>query len=196
MIITKEMEQYILLQRTGYGSADIIKCYEKDITKDYDSIKNHLPKSCGLVLDIGCGLAGIDLMIYWHYNGKTELHLLDYSKLDKSIHYGYQKNGSIYNNLDLSAQFLKINGVEKRHIGIHNADIGFPVKKYDIIISLLSCGFHYPVETYLAKIKQCKAGIVILDIRKHSGQVEVLRKNFDSMEVIAEYSKCERVLIK
>ena len=196
MIITEQMKQYIALQRTGYGNADIARCYEKDIKKDYESIKNYLPETCEKILDIGCGLAGIDLFLSGHYQNQTELHLLDYNKIDKAIHYGYQKQGSIYNNLAVSAQFLKLNGVDKKKIKVHDAEQSFPCKKFDIIISLLSCGFHYPVEIYLNQIKKSKQGIVILDIRSDSGQIELLEKHFNSVEIIATYSKCERVLIK
>ena len=195
--ITNEMVKYIELQRTGYGAdVDIEKCYEKDIQKDYDSIKSYLPETCSRILDIGCGLAGIDLFLYNHYNGTPELRLLDYSKIDEKIHYGYQNVGSVYNNLELSAQFLKLNGVDKKKIGIHNAAVSFPYYKYDIIISLLSCGFHYPVRTYLKHILDTKSGIVILDIRKHSNQIPLLNDNFNTVQMIAEYSKCERYLLK
>lgn len=196
MIITKQMEQYIKLQRTGYGEADTAKCFEKDIYKDLLSIRPHLPKSCKRILDIGCGIGGIDLYLYNHYKGLCNLHLLDYSKTSEQIYYGYKQTGAAYNSLHLTRQFLEVNEVSPDDIYTHDADCGFPLDSYDLIISLLSCGFHYPVEIYLDKIKQAKAGIVILDIRKHSNQMELLKSNFASVEVVADYSKCERILIK
>jgi len=196
MIITKDMERYIKLQRTGYGNADTEECYERGIQKDYDSIKSYLPESCSCIMDIGYGIAGIDLFLSKHYNNNVELHLLDYSKVDKSVYYGYQSKGSVYNSLLLSAEFLNINGVSEKQIVTHDAENGFYCKPYDIIISLISCGFHYPVETYLKEIKQCKAGIVILDIRKDTDQIKILKDNFNSVEIIAGYLKHERVLLK
>jgi len=196
MKITVEMERYIKLQRTGYANSDIQRCYQKDIQKDFDSIKPHLPKELLRSLDIGCGMAGIDLMLYNHYQGKLELHLFDYTALSDSIYYGFRKEAAVYNSLTLSADFLKLNGVEKKRIGIHDASLSFPRKPYDLIISLLSCGFHYPVETYLKDIKDCLYGVLILDIRKNTGQIEVLKRNFKTVETIAEYSKCERVFVK
>lgn len=196
MIITKDMEQYIKLQRTGYGAADIASCYYKDIRKDYESIKAYLPEECNSILDIGCGIAGIDLFLYEHYNERAEINLFDYTHIDKSIYYGYHDNASVYNDLSLSVNFLELNGVKKDSINFYDAENGFFLKPYDIIISLLSCGFHYPVKTYLGQIKQCNPYITILDIRKNSGQIEMLRDNFKSVEVISTYSKCERVLIK
>ncbi len=196
MIITKQMEEYIKLQRTGYGGADIARCFEKDIYKDLLSVRPHLPKFCKRILDIGCGVGGIDLYLYNHFKGLTELHMLDYSRISKSVYYGYQHEGAVYNSLDLTADFLKLNGVDKKKIAVYDAENKFPSGKFDIILSILSCGFHYPVETYIEKIKAVKSGIVILDIRKNSGQIKLLQDNFESVEVIADYSKCERVLIK
>lgn len=198
MIITKQAEEYIRLQRTGYGNADLVKCYEKDIQKDFDSIKKHLPIQDVRIMDVGCGIGGIDLYIYNYYislDKKAEINLLDFSKKTE-IYYGYKERASAYNHLALSKQFLTLNGVNKKDIALHDAEKGYPHKFADVIISLLSCGFHYPIDTYLEAFKKFKAGIIILDIRKNSGQVQKLIDNFHSVQVIAEYSKCERVLIK
>jgi SAM-dependent methyltransferase len=196
MIINNSIEHFIKLQRTGYGTANIARCYEKDIQKDYNSIKNYLPENCANVLDIGCGIGGIDLLLYNHYLKNLKLNLFDFSRTDKEIYYGYQARGSIYNSLATSTQFLIENGVQLSDIAAHDASVKFPDGKFDIIISLLSCGFHYPVETYLAEIIKAKRGIVILDIRKNTGQIEALKAAFVSVQIIAEYGKCERVLIK
>jgi len=196
MKTNSDIEHYIRLQRTGYANADTARCYEKDIQIDYDSMKAYLPDTCSRIMDIGSGMAGIDLLLYNHYKGVPELHLLDYSKTDDAVYYGYRQRGSVYNSLELSAQFLKMNGVDKAKIGTHNAENGFYNKPYDIIISLISCGFHYPVSTYLKNIITSNPKIVILDIRKHSNQIPELKKHFSSVEIIAEYSKCERVLMK
>lgn len=196
MNINESIKDFIRLQRTGYGSADVARCYGKDIKKDYGSIKDHLPENCSNVLDIGCGIGGIDLLLYNHYSGNIELNLFDFTQTDKEIYYGYKERGSIYNSLKNSAQFLADNGVNPSAIFTHDAGGKFPDGQYDIIISLLSCGFHYPVDTYLAQIIKAKRGIVILDIRKNTGQIEVLKSAFGTVKIIADYGKCERVIAK
>ena len=197
MIITDSMHRYIELQRTGYGkNADIAKCYEADIGRTYESIKAYLPENCSRVLDIGCGLGGIDLMVYNHYNGNVELNLFDYSKVDDKIHYGYQNTGSIYNSLELSKEFLVMNGVDESKIKIHDAENEFPVGRFNVVLSILSCGFHYPVSTYLDKVKNFLDGVAIFDIRKDTDQIEELKANFNHVEVIAEYKKCYRTMFK
>lgn len=197
MIITDSMHKYIELQRTGYGkNADIAKCYEGDIGRTYESIRDYIPNDCSRVLDIGCGLGGIDLMVYNHYNGNVEINLLDYSKVDDKIHYGYQNTGSIYNSLELSKEFLVINGVDESKIRIHNAENEFPIGRFDVILSILSCGFHYPISTYLSYVQGCLDGVAIFDIRKDTDQIEELKDNFNEVEVIAEYKKCYRTMFK
>jgi len=197
MIITDSMHRYIELQRTGYGkNADIAKCYEADIGRTYESIKAYLPENCSRVLDIGCGLGGIDLMVYNHYNGNVELNLFDYSKVDDKIHYGYQNTGSIYNSLELSKEFLVMNGVDESKIKIHDAENEFPVGRFNVVLSILSCGFRYPVSTYLDKVKNFLDGVAIFDIRKDTDQIEELKANFNHVDVIAEYKKCYRTMFK
>ena len=195
-----EIEHFISLQRTGYGDAPIARCYLKDILKDYESIEEYLPEVSKNCLDIGCGIGGIDLMLYRHYAGKTNLYLLDYSKTSEEIYYGFRDRGAIYNSLDLTGKFLQMNGVDENNIAIcdvnkSNQEYLFSLK-FDVIISLLSCGFHYPVSAYLDFIKKCSSGIVILDIRKGAGQREILEANFSLVKTIADWRKCERLLIQ
>jgi len=198
--ITKSMEKFIALQRTGYGDADIARCYFKDILKDFDSIKAHLPEKCNNVLDIGCGIGGIDAMIHEHYSQKQFhdpfLNMFDFRTTSDEVYYGYRSHGAVYNSLELTAEFLTLNGVKRDSLEIYDAHGDFIEQDYDLIISLLSCGFHYPVETYLSQIKKCNPKVVILDIRKHSNQMDLLKSKFASVEVIAEWGKCERVLLK
>jgi len=196
MIINEQIEHYIKLQRTGYGEADTAKSYTKDIKKDYDSVKEHLPEKCDSILDIGCGIGGIDLMLYNHYNGNVFLNMYDFRTTSNDIYYGYRSHGAVYNSLELTRDFLTMNGVKRDSFEIYDAHGSFIEQDYDIIISLLSCGFHYPVETYLQQIKKCSPKVVILDIRKHSNQIGLLKDNFNHVETIAEWEKCERILLK
>ena len=59
-------------------------------------------------------------------------------------------------------------------------------------------GFHYPIETYLEEVKKSLKpdGVLIIDVRKDSGGLEVLKKNFSVVEVIYERQKQQRILAK
>ena len=56
----------------------IKQLYIDDIEKEYFSIRGFLPENCSNVLDIGCGVAGIDVLLNEHYiNNKVDFYLLD-----------------------------------------------------------------------------------------------------------------------
>lgn len=90
-----------------------------------------------------------------------------------------------------------MNGVNKKNLALYNAgNDEFPTKQFDLIISLLSWGFHYPIETYLEKAKKIKNGILILDIRNGTDQIETLKDNFNTIKVIEETRTRKRVVIE
>jgi hypothetical protein len=193
--LTKDMEKYIKLQRTQIAD-NVITGFNESLDDDYKGLKKFLPKECERILDIGAGMAGIDLKLYNHYGKKPELHLLDYSTCDSSVYYGYQQEASRYSDLSLAAQFLQLNGVDKKKIGLHDVAKWLKIINAEIIISLISCGFHYPSKMYLDYIKTCKKGIVILDIRKGTNQMNYLVSKFESIQIINEYEKYFRVCVK
>jgi hypothetical protein len=105
-----------------------------------------------------------------------------------------------YNNLDLSERFLRLNGL-KNNITILNPDSNFnDIKEVDIIISLISWGFHYPISTYIDIVNNIisKDGLVILDIR-HS----ILNESINEFtlrgftyQTICKFQKCDRIVFK
>src|SRR3990172_4861028 len=69
----------------------IMKAYEKDIRAEYNEIKNFLPVKVNNILDIGCGVGGIDVFLYHHFIAqKPHFYCLDKSKID-TIFYGFNK---------------------------------------------------------------------------------------------------------
>lgn len=200
MIITPESRKYILLQRTWAAkykdTTSLDSAYEQTIVRDYQSIREYLPANCSDVLDIGSGIGGIDALISAHYGHTCNLRLLDKDG-DSDLYYGYRKNASHYNSLSIARAFLVSNNVPVPLIFTYDANsTQFPLAKCQVIISLISCGFHYPVSTYLKMIKKLQAGIVILDIRRHSNQMQLLADNFRKIKIIAECKKYERVLLQ
>lgn len=179
-----------------YGP-EIKKEYNKDIEFEYSTIKNYLPKNAKSVLDIGCGIAGIDVLISKHYLDNINVFLIDKTHTNKKIYYGFKKKASFYNSLDISKQVLELNGVS--NISIQQAteqnsiDFG---ESFDIIISLISWGFHYPVSTYLdnAHDKLNKNGVLIIDVKKSTGGEKEIKEKFGNCKVIFENKEMFRVL--
>ena len=167
------------------------------VKKDYDMIKYFLPEKTTKILDIGCGLGLIDLSLYKHYI-KTELHLLDKSQdLDENTSIrGFNGNKyTFYNSLEASKEILISNGVEKKDI--YTYEVGDHLNlfnnKYDVIISLLSCGWHYSIELYKDLIQKTlnSNGVLILDIRHNTGQLEYAKEYFDLIDKVI--NKAERM---
>jgi SAM-dependent methyltransferase len=194
MILLDSMKQYILLQRTEINPENVAAGFEKSLKRDFNSVKPYLPEKCDHVLDIGCGLGGIDLLIYQHY-GKVNIHLFDKSER-KDVFYGFNKEYCFYNDLAMAEDLLTINGIGINNIFTYEAGEASPfIRKYNLIISLISWGFHYPVTKYLTEVTQCMQGdsVLILDIRKGVGGETQLEKYFEDVKIIQEHRKYNRI---
>jgi SAM-dependent methyltransferase len=173
--------------------------YSQDIDDEYQTIRQVLPAACARVLDIGCGVAGIDALIQRHYGGEPlEFYLLDKSEVDRSVFYSYQPRGAFYNSLEVAKTMLTQNGIapERVHLLEATADNDIPIAgRIDLIISLLSWGFHFPVATYLSKVHELLAdeGVLVLDVRKGTDGLKALKGAFARTQVILSTPKYDRV---
>lgn len=219
MYIPDRAVPYILYQRTGYIKtrcipgiarlplkqlvalesffrADAIKkAFTADVEKDGASIRAHLPSKLDVLLDIGCGIGGADVVLY-HALRPKRMYLLDKDGVDSSIWYGFTKEGAAYNSFDLLRSLLISNGVPEDVFQL--IDIShqpFPQIRFDLVISLLSWGFHYPVSTYLPVVYDSltEVGVLIIDVRKDTDGEDQLRTAFSTVEVIQEKQKWRRL---
>lgn len=173
--------------------------YALDLAGEYATIRDHLPARCASVLDIGCGVAGIDVFLARHYGpDKIRLFLLDRTRTETAVFYGFKSKGAFYNSLDVAKALVSANRVPAEAVHLVEAtddnaiNIDGPV---DLIISLISWGFHYPVETYLRQAHSALAdgGRLIIDVRKGTGGMEALRSLFPVVEVIVDSAKYLRI---
>jgi len=181
-------------------SGRIQKEYTKELEGEFSALSPYLPETASAVLDIGCGIAGIDVLIAARYP-QTSLFLLDRTKTDQRIYYGMNERGAFYNSLDISRKVLEMNGVAPGRIHTQEATERNEVlfeETFDIVLSLLSWGFHYPVRAYLEVVsKKLKpAGVLILDIRKGSGGEKEIEQQFGSYEVISERGHSRRIVAR
>jgi SAM-dependent methyltransferase len=183
------------------GRSRIKALYEDDMRKEYLSIKDYLPKTCSSILDIGCGVAGIDVFLSEHYKDKQPIfYLLDKTSIENPIFYDFKPKGAFYNSLDAAKAMLIRNGTPERCVHLaeatDNNDIDIDCK-VDLVISLISWGFHYPVETYLDKVYDIliEGGSVIIDVRRETNGIHILNNVFGKVEVIFDGDKkIQRVL--
>jgi SAM-dependent methyltransferase len=179
------------------------KLFTKDMLEEYEGIKNALPDDPKHILDIGCGVAGIDIMLNKHYVAKKQsphMYLLDKSELNDKVYYGIEKVAAYYNSLDVAKKLLTSNDVDVSRVHIQEVNDSpiFPGTQFDLIISLISWGFHYPVNTYLDQAYNIlrPGGRLIIDVRKGTDGEELLKQKFGSVEVLSEAKKHRCVLVK
>lgn len=176
----------------------ITRQFEEDMRQEFLTIQKALPSKLNAILDIGCGIAGVDLLLYTDTASKPDIYLLDKTDETKDIYFGFKEEASYYNSLSLARTFLEINGVPSNKIHTQevtsNKSIDFPTQ-FNLIISLLSWGFHYPIETYLDKSYSLLAsgGVLILDIRKGQGSEEAIKHLFGNLEILFETPKMAKV---
>jgi SAM-dependent methyltransferase len=180
-------------------SRKIIDMYFSDMKQEYDSLKHFLPANCSRILDIGCGIAGIDIYINEHYAPQNiEYYLLDKSKIEEKVYYMFEEKGAFYNSLDITKATLVANGINENNIHLieatENNDIDIK-QNVDIVLSLLSWGFHYPVNTYLDKVYALlnRKGVLILDIRKGTDGLDLITKKFGEYRKVLERKKYIRI---
>jgi hypothetical protein len=147
VLIPEECLGWIKIQRPDCD-------YLNSIEQDFKEIEPHLPERVDSILDIGCGMAGIDVYLKRKFPNAS-LSLLDGD--GKFPMYNYRANCPPYSSRKAAESLLTANGVkvDRWH------DVGTQEElKADLIVSLLSWGFHYPLGTYKV------SGFCIADLRK------------------------------
>lgn len=133
--------------------------------------------------DIGCGYAFIDLMIHHLYG--TKLVLIDIEKTD-AIYFRYHEKAAGYSNLATARAFLEANGVPAKSILTLNPDRSDIARapKVDMAMSLLSCGFHYPVATYMDFFRSHVGKAILLDIRRRRPEGRDLMEEWGTTRIL------------
>lgn len=153
---------FSLLQRPALS--DIGLMYSTFIEYDLATIRPYLPRRVENILDIGAGLGGIDIRLAQLYP-QSNLYLLDGSEVDAK--YGTEIS-CIYNSQAVTRQFLIDNEIEEHRINTIDYAKNYSIEKdFDLILSLFSWGFHYPLSTYFDLVcdVSCVGTILVVDVR-------------------------------
>jgi len=150
--------------------------------------------------DIGCGYAFADLFLHQRYD--CDLVLIDIESHDgpgDDRCFGFNTTHPGYTSLARARQFLEANGVSGTRITTSNPrrEAVSALGKFDLVISLLSCGFHYPVDTYesLFRDQINPEGGIVVDVRRGSGGIGALKK-FGGVLMLNTHKKHSRVLVR
>jgi SAM-dependent methyltransferase len=150
------------------------------------------------VADIGCGYGLFDLFLARDL--KADVVLIDLESNERK-HFGFQEEGAAYSSLVRAKALLRSNGVLAKQITTLNPRRKAPetIKPVDLVVSFLSCGFHYPVDLYLPFLDHAlrPGGAAIFDLRESSAtaQAEALAQ-FGEVTDLDGPPKTRRVLLR
>lgn len=147
---------------------------EQSVTADYLQIKDYLPEKVETILDIGCGMAAIGVYLLRHYPG-AKLLLLDGDGSDTRD--GWQPSRpEPFSSRAAANELLAANGIAaERWIDVNTKEH----LRADLVISLASWGYHYPISTYNV------TGFCVADLRKSEEKARGM-----VIETFAKFNRC------
>jgi SAM-dependent methyltransferase len=180
----------------GIWDTDLYQGYKQE---NFDILDKYLETPPLKILDIGCGLAWESRHFYHKYG--SELWLLDGDIKNNEVKQG-AGDGGYHSTADnflfyhpltaLDTEFKKANIQNYHLIDCNNINISEDVK-FDLITSWVSCGFHYPVNTYRDLILKHshKNTKVIMDLRiRYKKAIQpVKEEGVEILKVIAQRNK-------
>ena len=99
---------FIGFQRTNY--VNIKRDFVIDLKNEFKQMVEFLPVDCDSIIDIGCGVAGIDIFLNQYY-GKVLFFLIDRNENPDKKTYGFSDKTSFYNSFDAIKELLTKNNV-------------------------------------------------------------------------------------
>jgi hypothetical protein len=186
VIIPASARAFIALQRTGR----VVEDYGEVIAAEWAEIAPYLPAEVEAVLDIGCGVAGIDVHLHRRYPDAT-IYLLDRTERAARIPYGYG-DPSFYNSLAAAGELLEENGVPGDRVRTIQAPGNDPLPEVGLVASLLAWGFHFPVMEYRDRLRLAPGAVAVLDLRCGTDGAAAMTERFELVATLRADDKRER----
>lgn len=175
--------------------------YLSQLRDEFEEIREYLPGEVDSILDIGCGVGGINVFLKDHYGSEDlDFYLFDKTEVSSYVYYQFNQEAAYYNSLEVAREMMETNGVPRERVHTLNADETDPseLEDVDLCVSFLSWAFHYPAETYLEEVVEClaPAGTLILDFRRGTGGFERCRERFRDHRIIDDNDEYRRVALE
>jgi SAM-dependent methyltransferase len=178
-------------------ATEILHDYGQEMRAQFDRRIAFIPRSARSVLDVGCGLAGIDVHIHEYLRSNDpNIYLLDRTHVEDRVWYSFEAKGAFYNSLELAKVNLIRNGVPEDRVHCIEApddgNLDGVIRSVDLVISTISWGFHYPISLYLGSVARIMSngGVLLVDIRKGTDGLAELERQFPRLtEVVDEGEK-------
>jgi len=142
--------------------------YILDKKISFDLLDSFLVDPPKHILDIGCGLAFESEMFQKKYN--CSLHLLDGDFADsknaiRDRKFGSTETMAFYSKIEDLQKYFNERELKYTFINANDIKISSDIK-FDLVYSNVSCGFHYPLNTYLDLLKDhtTENSVMIFDI--------------------------------
>jgi len=139
---------------------------------NFNIIQSYIQRIPKTILDIGCGLAKESEFFQKKY--KSDLYLLDgdfnsTTENKRDINYGAVSSFKFYSKIDDLKKSFNERNMNYTFVDANNISIDDSIK-FDLIYSIVSCGFHYPAKTYKDLILKHSnnESIIIMDLRSSS----------------------------
>eukprot|EP00931_Biecheleriopsis_adriatica_P045778 TRINITY_DN26226_c0_g1_i2.p1 TRINITY_DN26226_c0_g1~~TRINITY_DN26226_c0_g1_i2.p1 ORF type:complete len:297 (-),score=6.62 TRINITY_DN26226_c0_g1_i2:43-933(-) len=131
------------------------------------------------ILDLGAGLAKVDIALHRHFQGHAHFTFVDRSEIDAEgmwrvsvgLQRGYTQRHPFYGNLNCARDIAAMNGIsDVRTLELSSDSQGLdqlPTESIDLIISLASWGYHYPISVHLRQVSRIlrRHGVLIMTLR-------------------------------
>ena len=152
------------------------------------------------ILDIGCGVAIVDLLLY-SYVPDSKFYLLDkpgtWHDSVRPNKISYTKEHPFYHSWEPILDAIKSSNFDKDRFNLMEPEDNFP-EDLDLIISSFSWCFHYPKEIYWDKVLKSlkKGGKLYLDIRVLPDRdiIKEISDELNSEPIISEVPKLPKHL--
>lgn len=166
-------------------------------TAEYLKLKPYLAETVPSLMDVGCGSGAISAMFALYSQTKT-LHLLDGDDDVGPKRMGYHAAGKPWRSTRKAAATIRKWVPPPIEIFTYTPLDPWP-DRVDLVISLWSWGFHYPVGTYAKQLSGIDAPLII-DIRRtlEAWSIKTLRRivGYGEPTVIDQNNKASRFYFK
>ena len=157
--------ELLCLHRTQYITI-VEKAYNKELNATLNKIAKFLPEEIKSIADIGGGIGGMGVLLNEKYG--CHVNILEKDKYERSkriIGYNKAEDFGGYASKKVVEEVWEESGLAKKDLTYIDIDQSFVYPKVDLTISLLSWGFHFPLDTYWKKAS-INSKYIIADCRK------------------------------
>ena len=188
-----------LKAEVSFRRAQILRQCEAEILDEVANFVKFLDDDRPMkIVDIGPGI-GLHAAAMSSRLKISDILLIDIEK-SNSRHHGWASEGAGYNSLESAKAFIREQNESVDIVTVNpkkdtlSRDFGH---RFDLIMSFLSCGFHYPADIYLNFYKQHldhEQGKLVLDLRRGIDHSTLL-EHFTVVETIEKGEKHDRVIL-